>query len=247
MDFEEKYIERFQKVIDLVGGNKKAALIIGKSEKSIERYKAGAANDASFEDICALTNAAGVSLEWIATGKGQRDGMLSADGFRGIEVPEGMELHLASSQHHGQMKAGLGHVALIPVIDIRASAGGGSVVFSEGREGFISFSRSWIEKEGLIASKLFTLPTVGDSMEPLIKPGDFILCSGAEDHVKFGDGIYVIRYDDTVLVKRLQCLPGKVKVSSDNHSYQPYEILLNDGTDFRILGKVVLVYALKRV
>lgn len=63
-----------------------------------------------------------------------------------------------------------------------------------------------------------------------------------KDHGKMiQDGIYVIRLKGTLLVKRLQRLPGNIlKIISDNHSYEPYSIdLTKEHRDFAIIGRVV--------
>ena len=85
-------------------------------------------------------------------------------------------------------------------------------------------------------------------MEPTIKAGEYLLASRSERHLKLADGIYIVRLEGNVLVKRIQILPGqKIKISSDNPSYDPYEIKLDEGVDFDILGKVVLVHGVRKV
>ena len=55
------------------------------------------------------------------------------------------------------------------------------------------------------------------------------------------DGIYVFRYDNRLMVKRLQFLPNGIKVVSDNSSYEAWELGKKDieGADFEIIGEVV--------
>jgi len=56
------------------------------------------------------------------------------------------------------------------------------------------------------------------------------------------DGIYVMRHDSNLLVKRLQSLPkGIIKVKSDNTMYEPWELDKADfnGTDLELIGRVV--------
>ncbi len=56
------------------------------------------------------------------------------------------------------------------------------------------------------------------------------------------DGIYVMRHDNNLLVKRLQLLPeGIIKVKSDNNMYEPWEINKKhlNGTDIELIGRVV--------
>ena len=56
------------------------------------------------------------------------------------------------------------------------------------------------------------------------------------------DGIYVMRYDNNLLVKRLQMLLGGIiRVKSDNSMYDPWEITKSqlDGEELALIGRVV--------
>lgn len=129
----------------------------------------------------------------------------------------------------------------IPLYDVRAAAGAGSVVDSEHIVDVLHFTKSWIRHE-LHASPndLYLIYVDGDSMEPTLRPGDVILV----DHRDIGpsrDGIYVLRMDGALLVKRLQRLPGgNINVASDNASYEPFTINVSAlPQDFAIVGRVV--------
>lgn len=55
------------------------------------------------------------------------------------------------------------------------------------------------------------------------------------------DGIYVFRFEDNLMVKRLQFLPERIEVVSDNPTYKTWEIMKKDleHKDFQIIGEVV--------
>jgi len=56
------------------------------------------------------------------------------------------------------------------------------------------------------------------------------------------DGIYVTRYDNNLLVKQLQMLPGDIiRVKSDNSMYDPWEITKSqlDAEELALIGLVV--------
>lgn len=120
---------------------------------------------------------------------------------------------------------------------------------AETQSGWVMFDRAWLYNTWhLNPADLFSIGSVGESMEPTIRAGEFLLASRAENHLKPGDGIYVVRLDGHILVKRLQLLPGgRLIISSDNPAYKPYEIKLDDGVDFAIIGKVVLVHGVRRI
>lgn len=83
----------------------------------------------------------------------------------------------------------------------------------------------------------------GDSMEPTLRDGDLALIDTRSSDA-YRDGLYVLRVDDQVLVKRLQLITaGRLLVRSDNQAYAPFE-LGGDREDL-IVGRVV--WAGKRV
>ena len=81
----------------------------------------------------------------------------------------------------------------------------------------------------------------GDSMQPTMMDGDMLLVNSQVNQIR--DGIYVLRFDGLLMVKRLQRQPGgHVMVTSDNPAYTPFTVDLNDeSTEFSVLGKVVWV------
>ena len=74
-------------------------------------------------------------------------------------------------------------------------------------------------------------------------------CSSADHHTKIGDGIYVIRLEGNVLVKRLQVMPcGILEISSDNSQfYKAFTLDMKGNADFKILGKVIFVHGIRRI
>lgn len=130
----------------------------------------------------------------------------------------------------------------IPLYNVSASAGGGAVVDREQAVDFLSFKTEWIRVNlNASPSDLYLIHVEGESMEPTLRPGDVILIDHREAPALPRDGIYVVRMDGTLLVKRLQRLPGaQVKVSSDNPAYDPFTVSLTDGNgEMDIVGRVV--------
>jgi hypothetical protein len=80
----------------------------------------------------------------------------------------------------------------------------------------------------------------GDGMHPTIKDGAMIMVEQGIEQLT--DGVFVIKHDTSLLVKRLHILPtGTIKVLSDNTMYEPYEIdaKLLEADNVEILGRVV--------
>lgn len=182
----------------------------------------------------------GINTNWLLTGEGEM--LLPPKGFQDLasnffgDVKEGRSRTLSEPHPPG--------FVAIPLFDVRAAAGGGAVVDSERVLDVLHFKEEWIRSE-LRASPadLYLIFVDGESMEPTLRPGDVILVD-RRDQAQRRDGIYVLRLDGTLLVKRLQKLPGGViKVSSDNRSYEPFSLKLEEmeGQDMAIIGRVVWV------
>jgi len=132
--------------------------------------------------------------------------------------------------------------APIRLYDVQAAAGNGAVVGVEQVADTLMFKRSWIHQElHAQPNDLYLIFVDGESMEPTLRPGDIILVDRRDAHSIPRDGIYVLRMDNSLLVKRLQRLPGrKVKVTSDNPAYEPFDLSLDaPGEDLAIIGRVV--------
>lgn len=139
-----------------------------------------------------------------------------------------------------------GLFAAVKIMPVTASAGGGASPGGEAACGTFPLAHQWLHQHNLNAADLFMVDGAGDSMEPTILGGEKLLCSKAEHHLN-GDGIFVFRQEGDVLVKRLQRQPGIIKVISDNDAYLPYDIPLNDGVEFQIIGKVLFKHSLMPV
>ena len=114
--------------------------------------------------------------------------------------------------------------ALVPVkrVLVRASAGPGAVPGAEREQPYFAFDEKWLRT--LTASKADDLSIIrveGDSMAPTLNDGDDILVDRAGCSEALRDGIYVLRVEESLLVKRLAIHPlGKsVTVQSDNPAY----------------------------
>lgn len=140
------------------------------------------------------------------------------------------------------VSAAEGDIAYIPLLDVRAAAGGGAICELEEIKNLVAFSQDWIRVALKVSPKDLRLIYVdGDSMEPTLHPGDIIVVN-IGNHTVIRDGIYVVRVGQALLVKRLQILPGgKLKVKSDNsEAYEPFLIDLGKiGEDVAIIGRVV--------
>ncbi|MDD5171217.1 MAG: S24 family peptidase [Syntrophales bacterium] len=175
--------------------------------------------------IIAITQSAGVRLEWLATG----EGLKTSVELDSTVIPENALARLRSSDY-----------VFIPLYDVRAAAGAGATIESEAIVDLLVINRTWVRKQiGADPANLSFLYVEGDSMEPLLRPGEMILMDLSAANVPV-DGIYVIRFDGHLMVKRIQREPGNVlTVSSVNPAYKPIKLDFGDGRDLAVIGRVV--------
>jgi hypothetical protein len=125
----------------------------------------------------------------------------------------------------GGPPGGRGETGLIGVsrLDVEASAGPGALDAVERRLGRIGFDPAWLRRLGLSGGKPDRLSVIrvdGDSMAPTLNDGDEILVDRDDGAGRIRDGIYVLRIEGSLVVKRLAVGPGgRVSVSSDNSAY----------------------------
>ncbi len=192
---------------------------------TLKKYEAGRSTPGG-EAIQALASA-GINVHWLVTGEGD---MSRADHSQSDTGPTNV------------VREKSGEYALVPLYDVRAAAGYGAELAGEQITDALAFSRRWIHRE-LHASPadLYLIYVDGESMEPTLRAGDIILVDRRDGAAIPCDGIYVLRMDGALLVKRLQRLPGRrIRVVSDNPAYAPIELSLNSpGEDLAVIGRVV--------
>ncbi|NNM78256.1 helix-turn-helix transcriptional regulator [Sphingomonas sp. ID1715] len=124
----------------------------------------------------------------------------------------------------------------VPVLDVQASAGAGAFAESERAKARMRFDPSWLRGLTLDPRQLSVIQVTGDSMHPTLNDGDDILVDRGDRRLR--DGIYVLRMDGALNVKRLLLEPGRrVTVRSDNPAYPSWPSLERSALD--VIGRVV--------
>ena len=127
----------------------------------------------------------------------------------------------------------------VPQLSVHASAGAGQIVEDEFVIGSYGFDRNWLRQVAQAEPQNLSIVQVsGDSMAPTLVDGDDVLVDRS-DAGRLRDGIYVLRRDDTLMVKRLALAPtsGTFTISSDNPAYPSWHDCPLDSVD--VLGRVV--------
>ena len=127
----------------------------------------------------------------------------------------------------------------IPVLSIKASAGCGNDIME--LESYESGEVMCIDK-GFFKSppnaKVRIIQVDGYSMIPMLLPDSWVIFE--ESDVWRGDGLYVLNYDNELMVKLLQKLPnGNLEIISANKDYKSFVIERDTQSVVRIVGKVL--------
>jgi Peptidase S24-like len=133
--------------------------------------------------------------------------------------------------------AGLVSVKRHPVT---VSAGPGAIVTEELGKPYFAFDERWLK--ALTPSSPANLSIVrveGDSMAPTLNAGDDILVDLGDTGDRLRDGIYVLRIDEALVVKRVALNPvgRRMTVQSDNPAYPDWPDCNPD--DIRPIGRVI--------
>ncbi len=129
---------------------------------------------------------------------------------------------------------------LVPMLETQASAGPGSYVEDDEISARIAFRSDWLrELTGGSPAGLSVIRVRGDSMTPTLADGDEILVDRADTIDRLRDGIYVLRIDDMLNVKRIAMNPagGGFEVRSDNPVYPVWANC--DPGSVAVIGRVV--------
>ena len=113
---------------------------------------------------------------------------------------------------------------LVPVkrVAVRAPAGPGALVARETAKPYFGFEPRWLKNlTATPPSRLSIIRVEGDSMAPTLNAGDDILVDSGDCADRLRDGIYVLRADEALIVKRIAIHPigRQVTVQSDNPAY----------------------------
>jgi hypothetical protein len=128
----------------------------------------------------------------------------------------------------------------VPILNVDASAGFGAIAESETAHARFGFDERWLGK--LTRAKgpsLSIIHVQGESMEPTLRDGDEVLVDASDQGAQLRDGIYVLRVDDALVVKRVTIQPGgrQITISSDNSAYPTWTNV--DRSTIHIVGRVI--------
>ncbi len=216
-EVESAFVLRMRVCAAEVGSVSALAKKAGLSQGGIRRYFSG--GEPTRPQLIAIAGAAGVSVEWLATGKESEPSHSTRDADYDF----------------------FDEYALIPRYDIEVSAGAGTVVDAEHELHRMAFRREWLRREGLQEAHLALVSAKGNSMEPTVSEGDILLVDVSQETVR-DDSIYVLRVEDDLVAKRLQRdWEGGFWVRSDNDHYKDQHVSEESAKRLQVVGRVVWI------
>jgi len=202
---------RLTQVIESFGSVVMVAKAVGVSDNAIYKWLAGRGQP-SVTNLVALARAARVSIEWLATGE---------------ESKQSAQAITRAVEH--------GDFIFMPRNRIRFSSGREGILRSDQVVDSIAFRAEWVKRRLSTESRdLLLIEVVGDSMAPTVEDADLILADLAEPRFR-QDGIYLLRHDSGLAVKRIQRRPdGKLLIRSDNPKYEAMVV-----STVNVIGRVI--------
>lgn len=104
-------------------------------------------------------------------------------------------------------------------LDIGASAGPGRVIAEEAQRQPGMFPPAMLRQIGVRPGAASMIRVEGDSMSPLLEDGDEILVDRDRRAVSGRGGVFVLRLDGELMVKRLRPALGGIEILSENPAY----------------------------
>ncbi|WP_226562180.1 S24 family peptidase [Salipiger thiooxidans] len=129
--------------------------------------------------------------------------------------------------------------ALVPIYEIHASGGGDTSNHSEPEAHGLALPPTYLQKlSSSSPENLAIISMKGESMEPTLLDDDIVLLDTTATNLSY-DGLFVLRFDDALHVKRVGRAPkkGHVNIISDNKDLYPPMMMPVD--EIEAIGKVL--------
>ncbi len=209
MDADTEFRRRLRLIMQQFGSVADLAKAVGVSDNAIYKWVSGRGQP-GMTSLVNLAKAAGVSVEWLATGEGSSKASSDSSDDVGFSATRG-EVILPSD--------------------------GTAVVYSAQVVDVLRFHTDWFTRHfGIAASDVALFEVRGDSMTPTINAGDLCLVNLLESHFT-RDGLYALCNDSELGVRRLQReADGDLVILSDNSAYRPVHVKRDEIT---IVGRVI--------
>lgn len=145
-------------------------------------------------------------------------------------------LHREPGRSRGLTLASRGEGEFVEVPVLGRIAAGRPLLAAEHREGTLPLPKAWVRDD-----EVFLLRIAGDSMAPLLMPGDLVMVR-VQPRVAQGE-IAVVLVHDEATVKRVFEEAGGLVLKGDNPGFAPLRFAPEEAAELvQVLGKVTGVY-----
>lgn len=188
------------------------------------------------KDLAWLSGQTGIPVNTL--GDYVRGGIKSAENAARIADALGISIdYLLIGRKSANDAAGDDDQVSLPMMAVRLSAGPGAYG-GEGYQTDWTFPRDWLRANFGSAAGLQMMPVWGDSQEPDLSDGDWVMVDTKRTELR--DGLFAVRLDDTMMIKRVQLQGRALRLVSRNPAYDPI-VLEGEEIDARlaVIGRVV--------
>jgi phage repressor protein C with HTH and peptisase S24 domain len=215
---EDEFRRRLRLIMQQFGSVADLAKAVGVSDNAIYKWVSGRGQP-SMTSLVSLAQAAGVSVEWLATGRGGST----------KDPPD-----MSKTQ-----KTYASGIVSLPRETI-SLAGSRSELSSTQIVDCLSFQQEWLERQlGVEPTQVALIEVIGDAMSPTIDDGDLCLIDLRGVRVRH-DGLYALHDGADLSVKRLQREPdGTIMIRSDNPAYSSQRVTTEE---LELAGRVVWMW-----
>lgn len=232
MDVNIEFAQRMEKILEIFNGNvSELARQAGIAPPSAKRWITGE-SDPQMSNLVKLARAAGVSVQWLATGEGSQYPQDNSQPYKIDNKINEIPKDTAGNPIN------IHDFVFIPYYDVQASAGHGAWANDEQQKTTLAFRKDWLAS--FVTRHFENLSVVsvqGDSMSGVLEDRDTILIDHTQTEPR--EGLYALRIDNDVFVKRIQRFPDRLLIQSENPKYASFEINGNEDKNVVIIGKVV--------
>lgn len=225
--YDREFSERMMKIAKLKFNDNLSlfARAVGVVQPSLARWVKGEA-DPTRTNLVKIAEASGVSLDWLALGVGNMDGV--------EPQAKKSEVNLIASNDET-------FSVIEDCREVRISAGGGG--FNDEYKPYqtTKVEKAWLDSRRLKAEDCAMFLVSGDSMYPTLKDGEEIIVDRSKKELKDGK-IFVLNNEGAMLVKKVQITYNGITLISQNTEYAPIELNAEQANNLIVIGQVVRGY-----
>ena len=210
---DQEFRRRLRLIMQQFGSVADLARAVGVSDNAIYKWVSGRGQPGMIS-LVNLAKAAGVSVEWLATGRG------------------------APAKDKPQARSSEPEFTAMPRHQLRGNDGSPAIQSPQIVD-YLNFKSEWLQRVLAADPKNLVLAeAVGDSMSPTLDEGDLALVDVRDNRFR-SDGLYVLRDGGDLSIKRVQRQPdGALVLRSDNAAYKPVTVAPESIT---FLGRIIWI------